>query len=217
VPRPVVPRRAAGLAAVTVITAGAGLLAPANPANAATPAAAGDAHPAEPATLLAQGSTGPAVAEIQQALHVPARGHFDRATRRAVVRFQSRHRLLVDGIVGVQTWDELFHIPLPRSGALAAGPAASATPASATPASATAASASGTGGYTIPSGIVQCESGGNYSAVNSSSGAGGAYQILPSTWRAYGGQGLPENAPPAEQDRIASEIYARQGAAAWTC
>ena len=58
---------------------------------------------------------------------------------------------------------------------------------------------------------MQCESGGNYSAVNSSSGAGGAYQILPSTWQAYGGQGLPQNAPKAEQDRIAGEIYARQG------
>ena len=48
-----------------------------------------------------------------------------------------------------------------------------------------------------------CESGGNYSAVNPSSGAGGAYQILPSTWELYGGQGEPQNAPKAEQDRIA--------------
>ena len=47
------------------------------------------------------------------------------------------------------------------------------------------------GDWAIPSAIVMCESGGNFGAVNPSSGAGGAYQILPSTWRLYGGQGLP--------------------------
>ena len=40
-----------------------------------------------------------------------------------------------------------------------------------------------------------CESGGNYGAVNPSSGAGGAYQILPSTWELYGGQGEPAGRP----------------------
>ena len=45
------------------------------------------------------------------------------------------------------------------------------------------------GPYSIPTYIVMCESGGNYHALNASSGAGGAYQILPSTWAAYGGQG----------------------------
>src|ERR687898_656867 len=62
------------------------------------------------------------------------------------------------------------------------------------------------GPYAIPTYIVMCESGGNYRALNPSSGAGGAYQILPSTWRAYGGQGLPHQAPQAEQDRIAGQI-----------
>lgn len=179
-------------------SARAGLLAVAGSAALATGAAAGAAAaPVEPPTLLAPGSRGPAVAEVQRALHVQPNGHFDRSTRQAVVRFQRRHHLLVDGVIGVQTWDTLFHIT-------------EATPSGAS-------SSSSAGGYTIPSGIVQCESGGNYSAVNPSSGAGGAYQILPSTWQAYGGQGLPENAPPTEQDRIASEIYAQQGASAWTC
>ncbi len=73
------------------------------------------------------------------------------------------------------------------------------------------------GPYTIPTYIVMCESGGNYSAVNPSSGAGGAYQILPSTWELYGGQGEPQNAPKAEQDRIASEIWADSGSSAWVC
>ena len=73
------------------------------------------------------------------------------------------------------------------------------------------------GPYSIPTYIVMCESGGNYSALNPSSGAGGAYQILPSTWELYGGQGLPHEAPKAEQDRIAAEIWADSGPSAWVC
>lgn len=78
-------------------------------------------------------------------------------------------------------------------------------------------SSSSTGGYAIPASIVTCESGGNYRAVNPSTGAGGAYQILPSTWAAYGGTGLPQDAPPAEQDAIAAKIYATDGRGAWSC
>jgi septal ring factor EnvC (AmiA/AmiB activator) len=73
------------------------------------------------------------------------------------------------------------------------------------------------GPYSIPTYVVMCESGGNYSALNPSSGAGGAYQILPSTWELYGGQGEPQNAPKAEQDRIAAEIWADSGGSAWVC
>jgi peptidoglycan hydrolase CwlO-like protein len=73
------------------------------------------------------------------------------------------------------------------------------------------------GPYSIPTYIVMCESGGNYHALNPSSGAGGAYQILPSTWAAYGGQGAPQNAPKAEQDRIAAEIWRDSGPSAWSC
>jgi muramidase (phage lysozyme) len=73
------------------------------------------------------------------------------------------------------------------------------------------------GPYSIPTYIVMCESGGNYSALNPSSGAGGAYQILPSTWDLYGGQGAPHEAPKAEQDRIAAEIWADSGGSAWVC
>ncbi len=73
------------------------------------------------------------------------------------------------------------------------------------------------GPYSIPTYIVMCESGGNYHALNASSGAGGAYQILPSTWAAYGGQGAPQGAPKAEQDRIAAEIWRDSGPSAWSC
>ncbi len=73
------------------------------------------------------------------------------------------------------------------------------------------------GPYSIPTYIVICESGGNYRALNPSSGAGGAYQILPSTWRAYGGRGLPHLASKAEQDRIAAIIWREAGPGAWSC
>ena len=73
------------------------------------------------------------------------------------------------------------------------------------------------GPYSIPTYIVMCESGGDYSAVNPSTGAGGAYQVLPSTWELYGGKGEPQNASKAEQDRIAGEIWADSGTSAWVC
>jgi muramidase (phage lysozyme) len=73
------------------------------------------------------------------------------------------------------------------------------------------------GPYSIPSSIVSCESGGNYGAVNPSSGAGGAYQILPSTWAGYGGKGLPQDASKQQQDQIAAQIWANSGPGAWAC
>jgi septal ring factor EnvC (AmiA/AmiB activator) len=73
------------------------------------------------------------------------------------------------------------------------------------------------GPYSIPTYIVMCESGGNYSALNPSSGAGGAYQILPSTWALYGGKGAPHEASKAEQDTIAAQIWADSGSSAWVC
>ncbi|HEY7151679.1 MAG TPA: transglycosylase family protein [Solirubrobacterales bacterium] len=73
------------------------------------------------------------------------------------------------------------------------------------------------GQWAIPQAIVMCESGGNFGAVNPSSGAGGAYQILPSTWQLYGGSGAPQDASPQEQSRIASQIWADSGSSAWEC
>jgi septal ring factor EnvC (AmiA/AmiB activator) len=73
------------------------------------------------------------------------------------------------------------------------------------------------GPYSIPTYIVMCESGGDYGALNPSSGAGGAYQILPSTWDLYGGEGAPHEASKSEQDRIAAEIWADSGGGAWVC
>ncbi len=77
-------------------------------------------------------------------------------------------------------------------------------------------STSSSGGYSIPSYIVECESGGDYSARNPS-GAGGAYQMMPGTFQAYGGSGDPASASKAEQDRVASRIYEAEGSSPWTC
>jgi peptidoglycan hydrolase CwlO-like protein len=73
------------------------------------------------------------------------------------------------------------------------------------------------GDWAIPEAIVMCESGGNFDALNPSSGAGGAYQILPSTWESYGGDGSPEDASPQEQHGIAEQIWADSGGSAWVC
>jgi len=67
----------------------------------------------------------------------------------------------------------------------------------------------------LPTCTWQPESGGDWSAVNPSSGAGGRYQIMPSTWAAYGGTGLPQDASPAEQTAVAQRIMQSQGPSAW--
>jgi hypothetical protein len=68
----------------------------------------------------------------------------------------------------------------------------------------------------LPACTWQAESGGNPGAVNPTSGAGGYYQIMPSTWAAYGGSGSPQSAPMSEQTAIAQKIYQSQGPGAWT-
>jgi uncharacterized membrane protein YgcG len=205
-PRPEKPNTNARIGdGIAAAAASAGLLA------AAAPAAA---HAPQLTSYLKQGSSGPNVARLQRAMHIRATRRFDRRTKRTVLRFQRKHHLLVDAIVGPLTWDTLFHITPPPTTTTSSSSYSSSTSASS---STTGSSYSSSGGYSIPSSIVQCESGGSYSAVNSSSGAGGAYQIMPSTWAAYGGHGLPQDAPKAEQDRIAAEIYAGQGSSAWSC
>ena len=79
-------------------------------------------------------------------------------------------------------------IPVPAP-APAPAPAAAAPAAQSAPAPAAAAPAQSTGSYSASSGsfqncVVQAESGGNPSAVNASTGAGGLYGFMPSTWQA---------------------------------
>ena len=101
-----------------------------------------------------------------------------------------------------------------RAAAARAAAAAAAQQQQATQASATASTASA-GGSPLPACTWQPESGGNPQAVNPSTGAGGYYQIMPSTWAAYGGSGAPQDAPMSEQTAIAEKIWANQGPSAW--
>ena len=64
------------------------------------------------------------------------------------------------------------------------------------------------------SGVVQCESSGNWGVV-SSDGFEGGLQFLPSTWEAYGGTGSAADASPEEQIRVAENVLAGQGVGAW--
>lgn len=67
--------------------------------------------------------------------------------------------------------------------------------------------------------IKQRESEGDYKAVNPSSGASGAYQILDSTWSAYAPseyQGMSAaDAPKSVQDEVAQKIYDKAGPSQW--
>jgi hypothetical protein len=74
------------------------------------------------------------------------------------------------------------------------------------------------GPWAIPWPIVQCESGGQNTPPNSA-GASGYYQIMPATWRGFGGSGPHAYlAPKAEQDRVAAKIWnGGRGASNWVC
>lgn len=82
------------------------------------------------------------------------------------------------------------------------------------PAPAPAATGGGSG-CVIPAYICQRESGFSYTALNASSGAGGMYQFMPSTWNGIARQIAPEwvgtpphLAPPSVQDQFASYLWA---------
>ena len=74
-------------------------------------------------------------------------------------------------------------------------------------------------GSSTPSGSVwdklaKCESGGNWS-INTGNGYYGGLQFSLSTWRAYGGSGMPHKASREEQIRIAKKVQASDGWGAW--
>lgn len=76
----------------------------------------------------------------------------------------------------------------------------------------------GSGGWAIPYAIVLCESGGQNLPPNSA-GASGYYQIIPSTWRGFGGTGpAAYETSKAEQDAVAARIWNDgAGASNWVC
>jgi septal ring factor EnvC (AmiA/AmiB activator) len=105
-----------------------------------------------------------------------------------------------------------------RRAAAAAAAAQRAATASPTPVAVGLPSLGPTGGWAIPYAIVLCESGGQNLTPNSA-GASGYYQIIPATWRLFGGSGPAAYlAGRAEQDAVASRIWnGGAGASNWVC
>lgn len=103
-----------------------------------------------------------------------------------------------------------------RREAAEAAAAAAAAEEAAVPASPTT-EAAPSGGATSPAleSIAQCESGGDYSAVDPSGTYHGAYQFDQSTWESVGGTGSPSAASPAEQDMRAQMLLEQSGTSPW--
>jgi resuscitation-promoting factor RpfA len=62
--------------------------------------------------------------------------------------------------------------------------------------------------------LAQCESGGNWK-INTGNGYYGGIQFNPTTWRAFGGSGMPHQASKAQQIAVAERVLAKQGWNAW--
>jgi septal ring factor EnvC (AmiA/AmiB activator) len=97
-------------------------------------------------------------------------------------------------------------------------PSSSASSSPSAPVSAGPISAAPSGGWAIPYPIVLCESGGQNLPPNSA-GASGYYQMMPATWRLFGGSGPAAYlAGKGEQDAVASRIWnGGAGASNWVC
>ena len=198
------------------------------PARSAAPAPARSADPRPHPVLLAKSYTAPLViVRSGDSLSVIAKRACHRAGFWPELWWANRHRVHNPDLI---TPGERLRVPscAPVRKAHAAAaleaipkppPAAPAAAGPATPPAGSAASPAQAASYSGGSGFQACviarESGGNPSAVNPTSGAGGLYQFLPSTWAALGHSGLPENASVAEQNQAFAQEYAQSGTSAW--
>ena len=151
--------------------------------------AAGGAVAADRQAAKVVRTSGSSVAELQQALGIPADGIYGPQTRKAVRRFQRANGLAVDGIAGPQTLAAL-------------GITAQSTSAPRNAA-------------TVLAKIAQCESGGDPTAVSPDGRYYGKYQFSRPTWRRMGGRGNPARAPESEQDQRAAMLYEQEGTRPW--
>src|SRR3954452_788972 len=63
--------------------------------------------------------------------------------------------------------------------------------------------------------LAMCESSGNWS-INTGNGYFGGLQLSLSTWRAFGGKGVPHRASRSDQINVAERIVRAQGWRAWS-
>ena len=124
---------------------------------------------------------------------------------------------------GAQLQSQISRVRAQQAAAARAAAAAAARAATSAPSSGSSSASSGpalgpSGGWAIPYAIVLCESGGQNLPPNSA-GASGYYQILPSTWKLYGGSGPAAYlAGKSEQDAVASRTWnGGAGASQWVC
>jgi soluble lytic murein transglycosylase-like protein len=96
-----------------------------------------------------------------------------------------------------------------------AAPVQASSPVAAPTAAAPASSYNGAPG-SFQSCVIRAESNGNAQAVNPSSGAGGLYGFLPSTWQSLGFSGLPQNASVSQQNAAFAKEYGQSGGGAWS-
>ena len=155
---------------------------------------AAPAPEADAPAALEPGDKGAEVKRLQRALELRADGHYGSRTKRAVKRFQRRNDLDADGVAGPETLAALGIAPAPQAPAAEDPAIAGDDPALAR--------------------IRACESDGDYTA-NTGNGFYGAYQFSEESWEAMGGTGLPHEAAPAEQDRLAAKLLREQGPEAW--
>jgi LysM repeat protein len=158
--------------------------------------------------------------ELGKAADWPALWWVNRHTVHNPSLIQAGQKLVVPNSPEIKPWlmrAALSAIPAPAPAPVQAAPVASSAPAAAPAPVAQASSASYSGASgSFQSCVIQAESGGDAGAVNASSGAGGLYGFLPSTWQGLGFSGLPENASVAEQNAAFQKEYAQSGSSAWS-
>jgi resuscitation-promoting factor RpfC len=184
----------------------------------------GAAHQSSHHATVRAGDTLSSIAqrELGKAGDWPALWWVNRHTVHNPSLIQAGQKLVVPNSPEIKPWlmrAALSAIPAPAPAAapVQAAPVASSAPAAAPAPVAQASSASYSGASgSFQSCVIQAESGGDAGAVNASSGAGGLYGFLPSTWQALGYSGLPENASVAEQNAAFQKEYAQSGTSAWS-